>query len=214
MKYLALSTICCLILSGCSQSSNSRVSQLPEELATEVRNHHLFQLPAGAAVTRDMINNIISELKTERGNGIENVSFMIVTKNPISSEQQAKMSRQITEALMHAGFMESRIINSGACFYADATDHVRVDALNYENANLGSGEWDTSIGDCDEQKDIPQYGYSEKYNLTQMIANKADLVSPRIYKGQEIEASIKAMGEATGSSSSGSVGSSSSSSGS
>ena len=214
MKYLALSTICCLILSGCSQSSNSRVAQLPDELATEVRNHHLFQLSAGNTVTREMINNIISELKTERGKGIENVSFMIVTKNPISSEQQAKMSRQITEALLHAGFMESRIINSGACFYADATDHVRVDALNYESANLGSGEWNTSIGDCDEDKDIPQYGYSEKYNLTQMIANKADLVSPRIYKGQEIEASIKAMGDATGSSSSGSVGSSSSSSGS
>ncbi|MBE6447351.1 MAG: hypothetical protein E7015_02570 [Alphaproteobacteria bacterium] len=203
MRYIIASALGCVILSGCENGKIVQNEQdtLPEVLASETQHHHTFEFNTEVGITDELMNNIISEMKTERGKGIENVSFIIVAKQPLHPLKQDEISKKISNALMHAGFMESRIINTGSCFYSDASEHIRIDALSYQSTSLGSGEWTSSIGDCDEGKDLPQKGYSDKYNLTQMVANKADLVSPRNYRGQQTERAIAALTSTAGGSS-------------
>ena len=81
----------------------------------------------------------------------------------------------ILNLMYKEGFIKSRIIDSGVCVYKDANPGIRVDALKYDLKDPNCDEWEDDIGDMDETKPLPKFGYSASYNLNRMIANKADI---------------------------------------
>ncbi len=194
MKYLILCSGLCLILTSCQSnliSINDR--EITGSLASENRKSHLFNFEPGFKVSNATEEQIIEKLKKERSSGIENVSFTIISNKHPNPKEQELLAKQISSCLRKAGFIESRIIDSGCCYYKEANNNIRIDALSYDLKPLDMEKWRTSIGDCDIEKDLPKKGYAAAWNLEQMVANKADLISPRKYKGQEVEAAIKAL---------------------
>ncbi len=215
MKYLFMCSGLCLILSGCEhkKSIDQSNNTLPEVLVSEERVNHLFPMESNHQISDVIMEKIIGELKEEKSTGVENVSFTLITEKPLLKEEQDLLAKQVISSLRKAGFLESRIINSGSCFYEGAGNNIRIDALKYKSKELDMGYFDSDhdVGDCDVQKDLPKKGFADAWNLQQMIANKADLVAPREYKGQKTEAAIGALStELSGGGSSSSSSSSSS----
>ncbi|MDR2067706.1 MAG: CpaD family pilus assembly lipoprotein, partial [Holosporaceae bacterium] len=140
-----------------------------------------------------------------------------ISNKLIPLKLQEKAKKQILFLAGKNGFLDSRVVNSGICVYKDAKVGVRLDVLKYEAKGPDCDTWSEYIGDTDSNKHLPKLGASGSYNLVEMIANKADLVAPRKYKGTDAKSSIDALsasgsGSSSGGSSSGSSGSSSSSS--
>ena len=139
-------------------------------------------------------------LRDSKGEGIENIGFMIVSDSPVLKDQKAKISSQVKSQMIRAGFLESRIVDSGICVYKDAKKGIRVDILKYDLHRTEIDLWTDSVGDCDIEKDLPNYGKAANYNFEEMIANSADLISLRRYKGQRTQNAIKAVGDVASSS--------------
>jgi len=219
MKYFLSLTAIGLLLVGCSsekEKSSVAAYEEPEINITECKFSHFFKVDNNFRMSNAEKAKLDKLLKDSKGEGIENVGFMIVSNSPVLKTQKSELLAQVKSQMIRAGFLESRIIDSGICMYKDAEKGVRVDILKYDLHRTETDPWTESTGDCDFEKDLPDYGKSTNYNLEELIANNADLISPRRYKGQRTEDAINAVssgGSSGGSSSSGSSSSGSSSGG-
>lgn len=216
MKYFLGLTVCCLILTGCSSESKSGSFGGFEEVKiniTENRITHFFGVDNNFQLSVSDQERLEKLLKDSKGEGIENVGFMIVSNSPVLTAQKKAVSDQVKSKMIRAGFLESRIVDSGVCIYKDAKKGIRVDILKYDLQRTDISLWSDYIGDCDTDKSLPHYGRATNYNMEEMVSNSADLISPRKYKGQKTESAISAMsemGSSSGGSSSSSVSNSSS----
>ena len=215
MKYFLSLTAVCLLLTGCS-NKNEELStgdhDHQEINITECKFSHFFEVNSNFQMSSVNKAKLEKLLRDSKGEGIENIGFMIVSDSPILKEQKAKISSQVKSQMIRAGFLESRIVDSGICVYKDAKKGVRVDILKYDLQRTEIDMWTDSVGDCDIEKDLPSYGKAINYNLEEMVANSADLISPRKYKGQRTQDAIKAVGDVASSSGGSSGGGSSRSS--
>ena len=215
MKYFLGLTACCLILTGCSSESRPTSFGDFEEAKidiTENRVTHFFSVNNNFEMSASDLVKLEKLLKDSKGEGIENVGFMIVSNSPVLTAQKKAFSDQVKSKMIRAGFLESRIVDSGVCIYKDAKKGIRVDILKYDLQRTDVNLWNDYIGDCDMEKSLPRYGQAMNYNMEEMISNSADLIAPRKYKGQKTESAISAMGEMGSSSGGGSSSSSGSSS--
>lgn len=203
----------CLLLSGCSERS-----ALPEDYEypkidiTENKTSHFFATDNEFVISNADKEKLKKLLRDSKGEGIENIGFIIVSNSPVLKSQKSVLSSQIKSLMIKAGFLESRIVDSGVCIYKDAKKGVRVDVLKYDLNRTDIGLWTESTGDCDFEKALPNYGKAMNYNMEEMIANSADLIAPRKYKGQRVTDTLNAIGSIGTGSLSGSSTSSSSSS--
>lgn len=205
MKYFLSLTACCLILAGCSNENRPTSFSDFEEAKidiTENRVTHFFNVNNNFEISAGDLAKLEKLLKDSKGEGIENVGFMIISNSPVLTAQKKALSDQVKSKMIRSGFLESRIVDSGVCIYKDAQKGVRVDILKYDIKRTDINLWNNFIGDCDIEKQLPNYGRSMNYNMEEMISNSADLIAPRKYKGQKTESAISAMGE-TGSSNGG-----------
>lgn len=213
-KYtIALVSMGC-ILAGCEHQRAIDDGYVHEEANLKVeenRKIHFFDCSKDFNFSPKEIKAMEELLKETQGQGKTNVGFMIVSNKVIPQVTQEKVKKRIKELMYKYGFMDSRIVDCGVSVYGDAKNGVRIDILNYDVTEPDTSLWSEYIGDCDTNKSLPRYGTSDIYNLEKMIANEADLIAPRKYKGQDATTAITAM-SSTGSSSSSSSSSSGSSS--
>ena len=213
MKYLLSGlTAVSLLLTGCSEQELMPIPDLEEAKIdiTENKTSHFFAVDSNFQLSSADKTKLAKLLRDSKGEGIENVGFMIVSDSPVPKFKKIGLSNQVKSQMIRAGFLESRVVDSGTCIYKDAKKGVRVDVLKYDLQRTDVDLWNDSIGDCDPNKPLPRYGSAMNYNMEEMIANSADLIAPRKYKGQNTTQAIKAMSD-MGSSSGGSSSSSSSS---
>jgi len=202
MKYFLSLTAIGLLLTGCSNEkveSSIKAFEEPEINITEHKFSHFFKVNNDFQMLASDKVKLEKLLRDSKGEGIENIGFMIVSNSPVLKTQRAKLITQVKSQMVKAGFLESRIVDSGICVYKDAEKGVRVDVLKYDLHKTETDLWTESIGDCDSEKNLPDYGKSMNSNLEEMIANSADLISPRKYKGQRTEDAIKAIGNVSSS---------------
>jgi len=161
--------------------------------ANELRNSHFFHCSDDFDFEYEEIEDITALVKNAKSKGIDNVGFLLISHKQIPLDSQIKIKKLICRLLHKQGIMDSRIVDMGTCIYADAKNGVRVDILEYQVEKIDTGLWTENIGDTDIRKHLPKFGVSQANALNEMIANKADLVSPRKYKGQEINSAISSV---------------------
>lgn len=176
--------------------------------------YHIFKFDSNFNISDADVAKIEALLKNARADNIENIEFLIVSNSPISIEKQTKIKWRIKTLMYKNEFIRSRIIDRGICVYKYAKPGVRIGILRYKVKEPDCSIWDEYIGDIDTRKNLPRYGVSNAYNLKEMIANTADLTSPRKYPGARVSSAINAMktkvsGESKGSASGSSHGSNS-----
>ena len=196
MKYFLSLTAVCLILTGCSEKEITSISDFEETKIdiTENKTSRFFAVNNNFEMSASDVAKLEKLLRDSKGEGIENVGFMIVSNSPVLPAQKKTLFEQVKSKMIRAGFLESRIVDSGICIYKDAKKGIRVDVLKYDLQKTNVDLCDDSVGDCDTEKTLPRYGSAMNYNTEEMISNRADLVSPRRYKGQKTEQAISAMG--------------------
>ncbi len=190
-------TAVCLLLTGCSEKETTvgRDLEWPSINITENKTSHFFSVNNDFQMSNADNERLVKLLRDSKGEGIENIGFMIISDSPVLKDQKIGLSNQVKSKMLRAGFLESRIIDSGTCIYKDAKKGVRVDVLKYDLQKTDVDLWNDSIGDCNLEKPLPKYGNAMNYNMEEMIANKADLIAPRKYKGQRTELAISAMND-------------------
>ena len=196
MKYFVSLTAVCFLLTGCSNEKVDTTAYSYAEENIDVKENktsHLFAVDDNFQMSEEDQIKLVKLLKDSKGRGIENVSFMITSNSPVAKAERVALSNQVRSQMEKAGFLDSRIIDSGICVYKDAKKGVRVDILKYDLKKSIFKEWDNPIGDCDLEQNLPNYGKATNYNLEEMVANSADLISPRKYKGQKATDAITAV---------------------
>jgi type IV pilus biogenesis protein CpaD/CtpE len=207
-----------LFLLGCEKQYLANDGYIPETIQVdvkEVKNTHFFETSRNFNIDSGAIEAMNKVLKDARSAGIDNVGFMLISNELIPVEAQKRAKEQTYKVMHKHGFMTSRIIDSGTCVYKDAKVGIRIDILKYDIKEPNCSQWSEYIGDMDTNKNLPKYGAAITYNIIEMIGNKADFITPRKYRGQEVNAAIAAAGvtpSGGGGSSSGSSNSSGSSS--
>lgn len=218
IHYIGVSIL--LLASGCQENKTNISDEFIPEISnidiTENIDPHFFELDHSLVISNSVITKIEELLKKSRANGIDNIGFLIISPKPVSIEHQDNIGKTIISSMYKFGFMDSRIVNSGVCIYKDARPGIRINILKYNLKNSDCSKWSEHIGDMNSEKSLPKMGVAGNYNFEQMIANPADLISPRKYKGAKVLDAISAAESSgsAGSESSGSSGSSSGSSGS
>jgi type IV pilus biogenesis protein CpaD/CtpE len=194
-------TAVCFVLCGCCRYEHAEEeNHVPETTMLEVKENkisHFFGVNQDFVLPESELYRIRTLLQLARANDVENAGFLLISGNPISIQQQEKVKKQILRAMHLCGFGDSRIIDSGICIYRDAKNGVRIDALKYDLKMPNCDTWSEYIGDINTDKPLPRFGASISYNLGEMIANKADIIIPREYKGTRSESLASGQNSAT-----------------
>ena len=198
VTYVGLAVLA-VAMSGCRLSSNRRPSDtfIPEMSnidALERTNSYFFPFNDKFELSSNNLASINRLLKRTRAQGISNIGFIIMSNRVMPMKQQRIMNNKIATLMHEHGFIDSRIVNLGNAMYRGASAGVRINILRYIVNKTSSRKWTESIGDIDLTKDLPRMGASDNFNLESMIANEADLVSPRRYKGPRACAAISSIG--------------------
>lgn len=212
-KSIPLSVIACLGLTGCIE--DEKLITGPEMIsieASEDKESHFFATDSEFRLSDNDVALIESILKDMQVRGESNVGFTLLSDKAIAEDIQETVKNRIRSLMYKYGFINSRIIDSGTVVYESARTGIRIDVLRYNVKNIDLNQWDDSPGDCSIKKGLPKYGTTSSYNLVEMIANKADLIAPRKYRGQRTKDAIASMDSSPSSSSSSSSSSKSSSS--
>lgn len=186
-----------LLTAGCSEQ-NINEQQKPfmfnreEAKVTENQQVHFVSTSNSFELSPAVVKQIVEILNKAKSQNIENIGFMCVSNQPVANSVHNSVRSQLTSLLMKHGFMSSRIIDSGVCVYKGAQYGIRINMLKYDITEPDCSVWDESIGDIDHDKDMPKFGVAHVYNFEQMIANSADIIAPRTYKGQKAQDAIKA----------------------
>ncbi len=199
-KYIFGLAVLALVTTGCEKQYLADDGYTPEEYTVDVTENkkiNFFGTSSNFSLSDATIQQIETLLKETRSKGIDNISFMLVSDKPVPVATYQATREKVLSLMRRQGFLESRIVDAGMCVYSDAKCGVRIDVLQYEVKEPDGGQWSEYIGDTDTNKNLPKFGASEVYNLEQMIANKADLINPRTYKGQRTQDAIAAMGGST-----------------
>ncbi|MDR1361942.1 MAG: CpaD family pilus assembly lipoprotein [Holosporaceae bacterium] len=200
-----------LAMVGCEKqykANDAYVSDVKSLRVSENRRSKFFELNNNFELSENSLLGIKKVLRDAKGEGIDNISFVIISNRPMGIAWQEKIRSIVQQYMYEAGFLDSRIIDSGLCIYSGAKPGVRLDVLQYNVEEPDCGRWTEYVGDMDTNKGLPRFGASDACNLGAMIGNSADLINPRNYKGQKTSEAMKA----AASSGSGSSGGSSSSS--
>jgi hypothetical protein len=182
-----------LLMNGCE--SNPRKIHGLESIKVDVKEHrdvHFFECSNNFNFDSKTLLRIENILKKARGEGVENISFTLISNQSIPFAIQEKIRKLMYEIMHKYHFLKSRIKNMGICVYEEAKIGVRIDLLQYEITQPDCSIWSEYIGDIDSKKNLPKYGTAEKYNMGEMIANKADFISPREYVGHEVKSAMAA----------------------
>lgn len=184
ISYLVAFTIL-LVLGGCDKQMkmDDYVPDSARVEGEEVGEHHIFESNANFDFSAKSIAEMDHLLKETMAHGVDNIAFIIVSNKPVSVEHQEKVQKMLMPLMHKYGFMNSRIINRGVCIYENAKPSLRISVLRYQVKEPDCSPWSEYVGDTDTNKNLPKYGFCDVYNLEEMIANKADLVAPRNYKG-------------------------------
>jgi type IV pilus biogenesis protein CpaD/CtpE len=194
-KYLMNFLGASLFLTGCEKQYLPNDGYIPEIIkinAREIKKVYFFGCSSDFNMDPGPLQAVDQLLKDVHDEDASNIGFMLISNQSISAETQEKVRKQLYEVLHKHGFINSRIINGGTCVYEDAKTGVRIDILKYKTEEPDCSKWSEYIGDTDTNKNLPKYGASDTYNIIEMIANKADFVAPRKYKGPEAKSSIAA----------------------
>lgn len=214
IKY-ALSILAILALAGCNSpqptEDDVHILEIVDVTIQEKRDVHFFNTNSNFDISPDVTKKIEDVLTKTRKKNIDNVGIMLISPKPITEQVYNKAKSQLVDLIRKNGFLDSRIKDAGLSIYDGANYGIRVDGLEYEITDPNCDKWDTTIGDVNTDKSLPKYGVAQAYNLAQMIANKADLMSPRTYKGPSTEAAISALSTTSSNNSSSSSSSSSTS---
>ncbi|MDR3155556.1 MAG: CpaD family pilus assembly lipoprotein [Holosporaceae bacterium] len=183
-----------LLMSGC----NSDVPKAHgfESIKIDVKENrdvHFFECPCDFHFNNEALARIENVLKKARGEGVENIAFTLISNRSIPFAIQEKTRKLMYEMMHKYHFLRTRIKNMGICVYEEAKVGVRIDVLQYEITQPNCSIWSEHIGDIDSDKDLPKYGTTERYNMGEMIANKADIISPREYAGHAVTSAIAAV---------------------
>ncbi|GHU12005.1 hypothetical protein FACS189449_04720 [Alphaproteobacteria bacterium] len=184
------------LLVGCEKQYKVDDGYVPEvcELdVTESKKSEFFELNKKYELSKTDILKIEKLLSDSRAKGIDNTSFAIIVDRPIENNIKDKIRNKVLSIAYKAGFINSRVIYSGTAVCDGAQSGVRVDVLEYDVKEVDCSPWSEYIGDMDTNKNLPKFGVADKYNLREMIANDADLVVPRKYKGPVTKAATDAM---------------------
>lgn len=204
-RVFSLAAVCLLLTGCCEKSALPEDYEYPKINITENKTSHFFATNNEFAISDADIEKLKKLLRDSKGEGIENIGFMIVSNSPILKPQKSALSSQVKSLMMKAGFLESRIVDSGICIYKDAKKGIRIDILKYDLRKTDTDVWTDYVGDCDFEKRLPNYGKAMNYNMEEMVANSADLIAPRKYKGQRVVDALGAIGSIGSSSSSSST---------
>ena len=211
-KYISVLVL--LGMTGCYAPKPRTENDKVEVISLEVKENkasHFFDTGDDFTLSAAQIKELESVLKRMNARGESNIGIMLISSKPATRSVQEKAKKALKSTIYKYGFIDSRIVDSGLAVYDSARTGVRVDVLKYKAKDIDTGLWKESPGDHCIQRDLPQYGGATSYNFGEMIANTADVVVPREYKGQKTEDAVAAIG-ASGSSGGGSSSSSSSSS--
>jgi type IV pilus biogenesis protein CpaD/CtpE len=184
-------------MSGCEKQMESTDCYRPEIAHIDVeesRDVHFFECPKTFDLSASTFVKIEDLLRKKRGDGIENLSFMLISNSDIPFDIQKKIKRRLYSIIAKHGFIKSRTIYAGTCTYDNAKTGLRLDILKYNVRLPNAARWAEYIGDTDTHKNLPKYRCSDIYNLEMMIANPADLVAPRQYCGQAVKDALSAIG--------------------
>ncbi|MBQ7674813.1 MAG: hypothetical protein IJT36_09965 [Alphaproteobacteria bacterium] len=190
------------LINGCDKQVKVEDGYTPEFAAIEAEEQgeqYLFQCGSSFDLSEATCVSIEDLLKSARAVEVENVEFMIISNAPVLLAVQKKVKSRIRSLMYKHGFIKSRIIDKGVCVYKDAQPGVRIGLLRYKVKEPNCNQWNEYIGDTDVSKNLPKYGVSAVYNLEEMIANKADFVSPRTYSGTRVDTALSGMGVTTSS---------------
>jgi type IV pilus biogenesis protein CpaD/CtpE len=183
-----------LLMNGCNNNCQTRLKTHGMESIKmdikENRDVYFFECSKDFYFDNEILQKIEGILKKARGESVDNVAFTFISNRSIPFEIQEKTRKLMYEIMHKYHFLRSRIIDAGICVYDGAKTGVRIDILQYEITQPDCSMWSENIGDLDNDKDLPKYGASAKYNMGEMIANKADFISPREYPGQEVRSAI------------------------
>ncbi|MDR0556122.1 MAG: CpaD family pilus assembly lipoprotein [Holosporaceae bacterium] len=202
-----------LLLCGCEKQYLANDGYVPEIVhveAKENKKNYFFGTSGSFELTHDIVDAIVEVLKKARSTGVDNIGFRLISDRSIPLKIQENLRKQLSNLMCRHGFLRSRIVDSGTCIYRDAKAGIRIEVLTYDVKEPDCSLWSEYIGDIDTNKHLPKFGAAYTYGLLEQIANKADLVTPRKYRGQDTLDAIAAA--KAGSSSSGGGGSSSPSS--
>ncbi|MDR2794322.1 MAG: CpaD family pilus assembly lipoprotein [Holosporaceae bacterium] len=126
-------------------------------------------------------------------NGIENIAFFIISPPVLSDDLQQIIKKQVLAIAYKSGFMASRISYDGTLQSKGSEIGVSIETLKYALQEPDCSTWSEYVGDTDTNKDLPRFGAADRHNLKEMIANEADLATPRKYKGPRTQNAITAM---------------------
>jgi type IV pilus biogenesis protein CpaD/CtpE len=197
MKKTAIFTVICLLLAGCQKQYLADDGYIPETVAidaTETKNISFFPTSRDFSPDSATLEKMTKLFKDIYAENIENIGFMLISDSAIPYEIQEKAKREISHLMGRIGFLNSRIVDSGTCIYKNAKVGIRIDALKYDTGEINCDVWSEYVGDIDTNKHLPRYGAATAFNFLETIGNKADLVSPRKYSGQDVSAAIEAAG--------------------
>ncbi|MDR0677615.1 MAG: CpaD family pilus assembly lipoprotein [Holosporaceae bacterium] len=199
------SIIIVLSLLGCEKQYLPNDGYIPEKaeiMAKENKQVHFFKTSSNFNLDSADIDALERLFRDTRGEGTDNIGFMLTSDKPIPFSVRENTGKKLRRLMHKYGFINSRIVDSGTCTYQGAKTGIRIDVLKYDVKTPDCSQWSEYIGDTDTNKHLPRYGASDAYNLAEMISNKADLVSPRKYSGQDAASAISTMGKGGSSSSS------------
>lgn len=208
-KYILLAVL--IGLAGCSgrkpSVDNSRVETTYLE-AKEGRVSHFFETFDNFTLSESQVAELETVLRDMKAHGETNIGIALMSSKIVPDNIQEKAKQTLRGIMYRHGFLDSRIVDSGLVMYETAKTGIRVDVLKYKTKSLYTGLWRQSPGDHSIHRDLPQYGVATASNFGEMIANTADVISPRKYKGQKAADAIAAIGSSSGGSSSSSSSSS------
>jgi type IV pilus biogenesis protein CpaD/CtpE len=186
-------TLMASVLLGCEKQYLADDGYVPEVVkidTKETRKVYFFKSSTDFNLHEDTIANIEKILKDVRSTGISNIGFMLVSNRSIPVNIQKRVKKQVRQLICKNDFMNSRVMDFGACVYQNARVGIRIDALKYDVREIDCSVWSEYIGDTDTNKNMPKYGASIAYDLSEMIANKADFIAPRKYEGSDAKSAI------------------------
>ena len=198
LKYINYAVLVILLaISGChlgpDVASDDFIPEMSNINVSERTDTNFFSSNHDFNFSNEKLAAISDLLKKTRSSGITNIEFLVVSNRALTTQQKNKVRKTILGLMHQHGFINSRIRISGVCVYRDAKPGVRINILRYAVKKPDGNKWSDFIGDVNTNKTIPRMGSSADYNLKSMIANEADLISPRRYRGVRTDIAVSSI---------------------
>lgn len=156
-----------------SQRHPIMVTQKPTTLSVRVAKGSYGMSPHQRA-------QVISFLEKYRNLDDQNSRMVIEVPSGTSNEVAAMQAVAEIRALMaEIGFRQSDVNIEAVQSGGDTQAPIRISYLRYEAEGPQCGKFNTNLGSSSDNMNAPNFGCTNQANFAAMIANPADLVSPR-----------------------------------